>query len=246
MHAIEIQNLSEKYDGGSPIPVFENMNLNIDSGEFVCLTGPSGCGKSTLIRVICGFMKPYSGTVKSYGKRVDEPTPSCVMVFQEGMTFPWLTARGNVEFGLKMSGIDAEKRTEISNRYLNMVNMTGYAEQYVKKLSVGQQQRIAIARALAMDPDILLMDEPFSALDAKTKEELMFELQMIWQKTKKTILFVTHDSLEAATLGTRVIRFSARPSKIIDDVKNDLPHPRVSDDEKVIAMAARIKKEITR
>ena len=246
MHAINIENLSGRYDGGSPLPVFEDLNLQISSGEFVCLTGPSGCGKSTLIRMICGFLKPDSGTIYSYGKQISEPTPSCVMVFQEDSTFPWMTVRENVEFGLKMAKIPAEKRHEIASMYLNMVNMHMYADQYVKKLSVGQRQRVSIARALALDPNMLLMDEPFSALDAKTKGELMFELQMIWQKTKKTILFVTHDPLEAATLGTRILRFTARPGKIVEDISNDLPMPRTPDAKEVIAMATHIKKGITR
>ena len=153
------------------------------------------------------------------------------MVFQEGALFPWLKVKDNVEFGLKMAGIPKEDRAKISNRYLDMMQLTKFANSYTYQLSTGMKQRVAIARALVMDPDVLLMDEPFAALDAQTRDLLLVEMQLIWEKTKKTILFVTHNVSEAAVLGTKVAIFSNRPSSIKKEVENNFPRPRVTEDE---------------
>ena len=241
MQAIEINNVTTAFDRGGGSITLKDINLKISSGEFVCLTGPSGCEKSTLLRMICGFAKPDDGTIPSYGTVVDEPSPARVMVFQTVELFPWLTTRNNIEFGLKMAKVDKEKRGVIATNFLEIMSLTEWANMPVHQLSVGMRQRAAIARALAMDPDILLMDEPFSALDAKTKEDLMFELQLIWEKTRKTILFVTHDPVEAAVLSTRIIRFTARPGTIAENIQNDLPRPRVANNEKVALLADRIR-----
>ena len=241
MQAIEVNNVTTAFDRGGGSITLKDINLKISSGEFVCLTGPSGCGKSTLLRMICGFAKPDAGTITSYGTVVDEPSPARVMVFQTGELFPWLTTRDNIEFGLKMAKVDRDKRGVIATNFLEIMSLTEWTDMPVHQLSVGMRQRAAIARALTIDPDILLMDEPFSALDAKTKEDLMFELQLIWEKTRKTILFVTHDPVEAAVLSTRIIRFTARPGTIAENIQNDLPRPRVANNEKVALLADRIR-----
>lgn len=242
MNAVDMNNLRVGYEG-EPL-IFSGLNLSVAGGEFVCITGPSGCGKSTLIRIVSGLLRPDGGSVSSYGRPVTGPAPARMMVFQEDSTFPWLTVRENVEFGLKVAGMNEAERRTLSDAYLEMVHMSNYADRHVRRLSVGQRQRISIARALVLKPDMLLMDEPFSALDVKTKNRLMLELQHIWEETEQTILFVTHDPLEAAALGTRIIRLAAPPEGIVEDVHNDIQYPRNPDDPAVVELAAGIKRAI--
>ena len=166
------------------------------------------------------------------------------MVFQEGALFPWLKVIDNVEFGLKMAGIPPEKRSMISKRYLEMMQLTDFADSYTYQLSTGMKQRVAIARALVMDPDVLLMDEPFAALDAQTRDLLLVEMQLIWQKTKKTILFVTHNVSEASVLGSKVVVFSNRPSSIKREMTIDYPRPRVGEDEQLVKIQQEILAEL--
>ena len=165
------------------------------------------------------------------GKKVNDTGPERIMVFQEGALFPWLTVRDNVEYGLKISGIPEKERNEISNRYLDMMQLTQFANSYTYQLSTGMKQRVAIARALVMDPDVLLMDEPFAALDSQTRDLLLVEMQLIWKKTQKTIIFVTHNVPEAAVLGSKVAVFSARPSIVKKIIDVDYKRPRVAEDE---------------
>lgn len=242
MNAVDAVDLIIGYDVESPI--FDGLNLGIGRGEFVCITGPSGCGKSTLIRAISGLLRLDGGSIRSYGRSVTGPAPTRMMVFQEDSTFPWLTVRENVEFGLMVSGMEEDERHILSEKYLDMVHMLEFADRHVRRLSVGQRQRVSIARALVLNPDMLLMDEPFSALDVKTKNRLMLEVQHIWQETEQTILFVTHDPLEAAALGTRVIRLAHPPDGIASDVQNNIPYPRSTDDPVVVELAAGIKRAI--
>ena len=207
------------------------INLKIESGDFVCLVGPSGCGKSTFLRIVAGLEKPDEGQIIFDGQPVTETGPEKIMVFQEGALFPWLKVQDNVEFGLKMAGISKEERAKISHRYLDMMQLTKFADSFTYQLSTGMKQRVAIARALVMDPDVLLMDEPFAALDPQTRDLLLVEMQLIWEKTKKTILFVTHNVAEAAVLGTKVAVFSNRPSIIKKEFTNDFPRPRTAEDD---------------
>ena len=220
------------------------VNLKVESGDFVCLVGPSGCGKSTFLRIVAGLEKPDGGQILFDGRPVTETGPTRIMVFQEGALFPWLTVRDNVEFGLKVSGIPREKRAEVSERYLDMMQLTKFAGSYTHQLSTGMKQRVAIARALVMDPDVLLMDEPFAALDAQTRDLLLVETQLIWARTKKTIMFVTHNVAEAAVLGTKVAVFSNRPSVVKREIPNDFPRPRVPDDKDLIDFQHEILQEL--
>ena len=206
--------------------------------------GPSGCGKSTFLRIVAGLETPDEGQILFDGHPVTETGPERIMVFQEGALFPWLKVQDNVEFGLKMAGIPKDERNKISNRYLDMMQLTKFADSYTYQLSTGMKQRVAIARALVMDPDVLLMDEPFAALDAQTRDLLFVEMQLIWEKTKKTILFVTHNVAEAAVLGTKVAIFSNRPSSIKKEVDNDFPRPRVSEDESLLKFQQDILAEL--
>jgi len=220
------------------------VNLKVEDGDFVCLVGPSGCGKSTFLRIIAGLETPDEGQLIFDGKPVTNTGPERIMVFQEGALFPWLKVQDNVEFGLKMAGIPKEERAQISKRYLDMMQLTKFADSFTYQLSTGMKQRVAIARALVMDPDVLLMDEPFAALDAQTRDLLLVEMQLIWEKTKKTILFVTHNVAEAAVLGTKVAVFSNRPSKIKKQIPVNFKRPRLAEDENLAGLQQEILSEL--
>lgn len=226
------------------LKALDGVNLTVEDGDFVCIVGPSGCGKSTFLRIVAGLDSPDSGEILLDGKPVSGTGPERIMVFQEGALFPWLKVIDNVEFGLKMAGIPPEKRNLISKRYLDMMQLTDFADSYTYQLSTGMKQRVAIARALVMDPDVLLMDEPFAALDAQTRDLLLVEMQLIWQKTKKTILFVTHNVSEAVILGNKVAIFSNRPSSIKREMPIDYPRPRVGEDENLVKLQQEILSEL--
>ena len=232
MTKLEAKNIVKYFSHDSHnLKALGGINLKIESGDFVCLVGPSGCGKSTFLRIVAGLEKPDEGQIIFDGQPVTETGPERIMVFQEGALFPWLKVQDNVEFGLKMAGISKDERAKISHRYLDMMQLTKFADSFTYQLSTGMKQRVAIARALVMDPDVLLMDEPFASLDAQTRDLLLVEMQLIWEKTKKTILFVTHNVAEAAVLGTKVVVFSNRPSIIKKEFRNDFPRPRTTEDE---------------
>ena len=232
MTKLEAKNIVKYFSHDSHnLKALGGINLKIESGDFVCLVGPSGCGKSTFLRIVAGLEKPDEGQIIFDGHPVTETGPERIMVFQEGALFPWLKVQDNVEFGLKMAGISKDERAKISHRYLDMMQLTKFADSFTYQLSTGMKQRVAIARALVMDPDVLLMDEPFASLDAQTRDLLLVEMQLIWEKTKKTILFVTHNVAEAAVLGTKVVVFSNRPSIIKKEFRNDFPRPRTTEDE---------------
>lgn len=245
MTKLEAKNIVKYFAHEShKLKALSGVNLKVEAGDFVCLVGPSGCGKSTFLRIVAGLESPDEGHILFDGHPVTETGPERIMVFQEGALFPWLKVQDNVEFGLKMAGIPKDERTKISNRYLDMMQLTKFADSYTYQLSTGMKQRVAIARALVMDPDVLLMDEPFAALDAQTRDLLLVEMQLIWEKTKKTILFVTHNVAEAAVLGTKVAIFSNRPSSIKKEVDNDFPRPRVAEDESLLQFQQDILSEL--
>jgi NitT/TauT family transport system ATP-binding protein len=222
----------------------ENVNLSIAEGEFVCFVGPSGCGKSTLLNIIAGLDRPSKGEVMLNGRLVTEPGPDRIMVFQENALFPWLKVIENVQFGLKIAGVEKQKRYQISMRYLDMMQLTKFAEAYTYQLSGGMKQRVSLARALVMDPEILLMDEPFAALDSQTRDLLLVELQLIWAKTRKTILFVTHNITESVCLGDRVIVFTNRPGKVKKEIEIDYRRPRLTEDNNLYAYQRRVLDEL--
>jgi ABC-type nitrate/sulfonate/bicarbonate transport system ATPase subunit len=209
---------------GEPIHVLERIELQVVPGELVCIVGPSGCGKTTLLNIIGGFLEPTRGEVLVEGERVDGPDPRRIFIFQEGGVFPWLTVRDNIGIGLlKMT---KAQRAAIVDRYVGMVGLSGFERAYPRELSGGMRQRVEIARALAADPEIIYMDEPFGALDYITRFTMRADLIHIWQEEHKTILFVTHDIEEAVQLADRILVMSRRPATIRADVKVDLPRPR--------------------
>lgn len=235
MTKLEARNIVKRFDhNGNSVVALDGINLKVDEGDFVCIVGPSGCGKSTFLNIIAGLEKPDSGEILLNGKTIDTPGPDRTMVFQEGALFPWLKVVDNVEFGLKVAGIPKDERAQISQRYLDMMQLTKFANSYTYQLSTGMKQRVAIARALVMDPEILLMDEPFAALDAQTRDLLLVELQLIWERTKKTILFVTHSIAESVILGNRVIVLKNRPSKIKKEFVIDYRRPRLAEDQNLV------------
>ena len=225
-------------NGGEPIHVLENINTEVAPGEFVCLVGPSGCGKSTLLNMIGGFLPVNEGEITVEGKPVRRPNPRRIFVFQENGVFPWLTVRENIGFGLR--GRNAAERARVVGHYTEMVGLTGFEAAYPRELSGGMRQRVEIARALAADPDIIYMDEPFGALDFITRMKMRADLVRIWQAEKKTILFVTHDIEEAVQLADRVLVMSRRPATIQEAVEIDLPRPRDLDSPGYLAKRDRI------
>jgi len=239
--AVRIERVSKTFVSSRKIvQALLPVDLAVTTGEFVCFLGPSGCGKSTLLSIIAGLEEASGGTVWANGKEVKGTGTDRILLFQEAALFPWLDVRHNVEFGLQQKGIPAKERKEIAQRFIELVHLKGFERSYIHQLSGGMRQRVAIARALAIDPQVLLMDEPFGALDAFTRDRLHTEVEDIWSRTKKTILFVTHNVREAVALGDRVIVFAPRPGRIVGEFKIDLPRPRHLENHNLVDKAAEI------
>jgi taurine transport system ATP-binding protein len=222
---LEIDEVSMEYRGvAGPVTALDRVSLSLDEGDFVCVVGPSGCGKTTLLRIIAGFVSPTSGRAQLAGSPIRAPDYHRGVVFQQPALYPWLTVEDNVAFGPKMRGLDRARRGELAERCLRLVKLWDARAKPPYELSGGMQQRVAIARVLANDPKILLMDEPFGALDALTREHLQEELLKIWKATGKTVFFITHSVEEACYLATRVVVMSARPGRILTTI--DAPFSR--------------------
>ncbi|MCW5769195.1 MAG: ABC transporter ATP-binding protein [Phycisphaeraceae bacterium] len=223
---------------GSDVHVLEGVHADVRAGEFVCIVGPSGCGKSTLLNIVAGFIPPTSGQVMVEGKRVSRPDARRIFVFQENGVFPWLTVTQNVGFGLQRR--EPAERHRIVQHYIDMVGLTGFERAFPRELSGGMRQRVEIARALASQPSIIYMDEPFGALDYLTRLKMRADLIRIWQEERKTILFVTHDIEEAVQLADRVLVMTRRPATIKEEVRVDLPRPRDIDSPDYLRVRDRI------
>lgn len=238
---LRIENVSKTFAGRSGVvEALSPVNLEVEAGEFICLLGPSGCGKSTLLNIIAGLDEASTGAVWANGKKVSGPGTDRVLLFQEAALFPWLDIQHNVEFGLRQIGLSAKERRERARRFIELVHLKGFEHSGVHQLSGGMRQRAALARALAIDPVVLLMDEPFGALDALTRDRMHAELESIWSNTRKTVLFVTHNVREAVALGDRVLVFSPRPGRIVREFRIDLPRPRSLEDHALVDAAADI------
>ncbi len=212
--------------GDDEIEALARVDLTIAHGEFVCLIGASGCGKSTLLRIVAGFEEPTTGEVSVLGKPITGPGSDRGMVFQDYALFPWMTVRQNIGFGPRQRGLLRSEIKSIADEFMRLVGLERFADRYPSQLSGGMKQRVAIARVLANDATILLMDEPFGALDALTREQLQHELLQIWARTRVTIIFVTHSVEEAVLLADRVLVMSAGPGRIENDIRIELPRPR--------------------
>jgi NitT/TauT family transport system ATP-binding protein len=228
-----------------PVHAIDDVSLDVAEGEFVCLVGPSGCGKSTLLNMIAGLEMPDKGTLVAGGKPVKGPSRERMMMFQESALFPWLDAFSNVMFSLKRKpGLTDLERREVAEYYLKLVGLEKFMHASIHELSGGMKQRVALARALAPNPRVLLMDEPFAALDALTREQLYGDLQRIWAQRHVTIVFVTHNVREAVSLGDRVVLFSPHPGRIRESFRVTLPRPRDINSVEVASYATRITRAL--
>src|ERR1700732_3137250 len=228
MVPIEIRDVTLVYDTpGGKVPGVENVNFNVDTSEFLCIVGPSGCGKSTLLNIVAGFLSPTAGEIRIGGAPVKGYGMDRGVVFQDfAQLFPWRTALGNVAFGLEMQGMPKAEREAIALEQLRLVKLENFARSYPHHLSGGLQQRVAIARALAYNPSVLLMDEPFAALDALTRDDMQWLLADVWRETRKTVIYVTHNVAEAVYLADRVIVMTPHPGTVKAQVPITLPRPR--------------------
>ena len=225
--ALEASGVRKLYrKNGREMPVLDVERFAAQEGEFITIIGPSGCGKSTLLHIMGGFIPADAGTISVYGKAVSGPGPDRGMMFQEFALFPWKTVAGNVAWGLEAQGVAKDEIARTVDAYLQLIGLTEFRTHYPAELSGGMKQRVALARVLAFDPKVLLMDEPFGALDAQTRETMQEEVTRLWERTRKTIVFVTHDIEEAVFLGDRVVVLSARPGRIRQEIRIDLPRPR--------------------
>ena len=226
---LEIRDLTKSFAESAGLrvaPVLDRIDLDVAENQFVCILGASGCGKTTLLRILAGLTRADRGSVLISGRRVEKPGQECSMVFQNYGLLPWRTVMENVEFGLKIRGVPKKVRRRISQACVDQVGLTGSEELYPHQISGGMQQRVALARAFAKDPKVLLMDEPFAAVDMGTRERLQDELLTLWATTKTTVLFVTHSIDEAIYLADRVLVMHARPGRIVADIVTALPRPR--------------------
>jgi NitT/TauT family transport system ATP-binding protein len=241
--ALEDVSLTIATEEGS-VEILQRASLRVEAGEFACLLGPSGSGKSTILNLVAGLATPTSGRVLEGSTPVTEPGPDRAVVFQDAALFPWLTLQRNVEFPMQLQGASARERTERSEELLRLVHLWRFRDRYPHELSGGMRQRGAIARALATDPAVLLMDEPFAALDAQTREILQGEVERIWRATRKTVVFVTHNVREAVRLADRVVLMGTRPGRILHDEVIDLPRPRSANDPRVAELTNDISRLI--
>ena len=224
LKAVDITKIFE--DGERKVVAIKDFNLEVKENEFTVIVGPSGCGKSTFLYMVAGFEKPTKGKILLDGKPITKPGPDRGIVFQEPALYPWRTVLGNIMFGLEVAGVPKDEAKKKAMQYIKMVGLTGFENAYPHTLSGGMKQRVGIARALAYDPEILLMDEPFGALDAQTRKIMQQELIRIWEKTKKTVIFVTHSVIEAVYLADTIVVMTARPGRVKGIINVDLPRPR--------------------
>jgi NitT/TauT family transport system ATP-binding protein len=238
---LEARHIRKEFDDGdSKLLAIEDINLSVRESEFCVIVGPSGCGKSTFLYLAAGFEKPTSGDILLNGKPVKGPGPDRGFVFQEFALYPWKTVLGNVSFGLEIQGMKREEAKETAEKYIETIGLQGFENAYPHTLSGGMKQRVGIARALAYDPEVLLMDEPFGSLDAQTKKLMQQELLRVWSQTRKTVLYVTHSVVEASFLADRVVVLTARPSKVKGIIDIDIPRPRSYTDENYLDVRERI------
>src|SRR5262250_1623314 len=228
MHQIELRNITLNYDSGeNPVTALQDVSFSVEPSEFLCVVGQSGCGKTTMLNIAAGFLRPTKGSILIGGKAITGKGLDRGVVFQDfAQLFPWRTAQRNVEFGLEMKGVPRDERAKTAQRFLGLVKLESFAGAYPHELSGGMQQRAAIARALAYNPSVLLMDEPFAALDALTRDEMQRLLVDVWRETKKTIVYVTHNVAEAVYLADRIVVLTPHPGTVKAEVRVTLSRPR--------------------
>ncbi len=230
--------------GPKRVVALRDVNISVHQGEFVCLLGPSGCGKTTLLYALAGHLEPTGGSISIDGVQVRGPGPDRLLLFPDPALFPWLTVRQNLVFALRARGLSRAAAERRAREHVSLVQLDGFQDALPHQLSGGMRMRVQLARALAMDPAVLLMDEPFAALDAQTRSQMHQLLQRIWIRDRKTVVFVTHDVREALTLGDRVVVMAARPGRVLHDLEVRLPRPRDPDDESLVLLSRRIRAEL--
>jgi NitT/TauT family transport system ATP-binding protein len=235
-----LQKLFHDSNTGRTVEAIQNLDLDVAEREFVVLIGPSGCGKSTFLYICAGFEKPTSGTILFDGTPVKGPSPKRGIVFQDFVLYPWRTVRRNITMGLELKGTPKQDAAKQTQHWIDLVGLSGFEDAYPRQLSGGMKQRVAIARTLACEPEAVLMDEPFGALDVQTRNFMVSDLQRVWEEAQKTIIFVTHSVEEAVTLADRIVVFGARPSRIKEDIRVDIPRPRRDDDPAVVELRSRL------
>jgi len=240
---IDVQRVGHRFRN---VVALKDVDIQVHAGEFVCLVGPSGCGKTTLLYALAGHLEPSGGRISVDGARVTGPGPERLLVFQEPALFPWLTVRQNIIFPLRAKGVPRAEAAARAREYVARVHLEGFEDALPHRLSGGMRMRVQLARALALDPAVLLMDEPFAALDAQTRSHMHELLQRVWIRDRKTVVFVTHDVREALVLGDRVVVMAARPGRVLQDLEVHLPRPRDPDDEALVEMSRRIREELRR
>ena len=240
--SIKIEGISKRYDTG--LLALDNISLEIGEHEFVCILGPSGCGKSTLLNIIAGLNKPTDGMIVVDGSQINGPSNDRVMMFQGPSLFPWLTVIENIKFGLKLKKFSKDEQDDIANKFLKLIKLEEFKNYNIHQLSGGMQQRVTLARALAIESSYILMDEPFSSLDKQTINILREELESLWRHLKNTIIYVTHSVEEAIFFADRIVMLSANPGRIKRIFDINLPRPRKIDDDKVIHLRSQILNEL--
>jgi len=240
--AIEIQGVHKVFGSdANRVVALNDVSLAIGKDEFVCVVGPSGCGKTTLLNLLAGFEPPTLGQIRAFGHEIRAPGPDRTMMFQDYALFPWLTVKGNIEYGLKRRGIGRDERKHIIQHYVDLIDLKGFERKYPQQLSGGMRQRVALARALAVNPSVLLMDEPFAALDSFTRERMQDELVTVWQREKKAVFFITHNIDEAIKLADRIVVMSPRPGRIVEIIAVDARRPRDVDSEENVKIAREVR-----
>jgi NitT/TauT family transport system ATP-binding protein len=241
--AINIDNVTKIYGTGqSKVTALDRVSLNFGPEEFVCLLGPSGCGKTTLLNMLAGFEHPSQGAITAFDETVDEPGADRTIVFQEYALFPWLTVAQNIEYGLKRKGMSTPDCSKTSRYYVDLIDLRGFEKKYPRQLSGGMRQRVALARALAVKPKILLMDEPFAALDSFTRERMQNELIRVWQAEKTAVFFVTHSIAEAIKLADKIVVMSPRPGRVSEVIEMSTSRPRDPETDENVRVSRHIKK----
>lgn len=223
---LEAVEVGYTYSGRTPTQALEGLTLEVRDNEFLALLGPVGCGKTTLLRIFAGFLRPAKGTVRCDGASIDGPGPQRGYVLQEDAIFPWMTVRENVEFGLRAKGLAPAARRAVSGELLELIGLSAFEAAHPKELSAGMSKMVEVARVLATDPSILLLDEPFGALDTQTRAKMQNALARLWEQRRKTVVFVTHDPEEAIHLADRIVVISPRPGRVVAELAVDLPRPR--------------------
>jgi NitT/TauT family transport system ATP-binding protein len=241
---ITVNSVHHKF--GNDVVALRDVDIDVHHGEFVCLLGPSGCGKSTLLYALAGLMTPSGGHISIDGEDVEGPGPDRVLMFQDAALFPWMTVLQNLTFPLRARGLSRPEADGRAREFIQLVQLTGFEDALPHQLSGGMRMRVSLARALALDPAVLLMDEPFGALDAQTRSQMHDLLASIWMRDRKTVVFVTHNVREALVLGDRVVVMAGRPGRVLQDLEVRIPRPRDPDDDRLVAMSRQIRDTLTR